>query len=35
MATKLAPKHAAAPVPAVGADLARRLLYDMMLIRRF
>jgi pyruvate dehydrogenase E1 component subunit alpha len=35
MATKLAPKHAAAPVPAVGADLARRLLSDMMLIRRF
>jgi len=35
MATKLAPKHAAAAVPTVGADLARRLLYDMMLIRRF
>ncbi len=35
MATKLAPKHAAAAVPTVEADLARRLLYDMMLIRRF
>jgi pyruvate dehydrogenase E1 component alpha subunit len=35
MATKLAPKHAAAAVPTVEADVARRLLYDMMLIRRF
>jgi pyruvate dehydrogenase E1 component alpha subunit len=35
MATKLATKHGAAEVPAVEADLARRLLYDMMLIRRF
>jgi len=29
------PKHAAPPAPAVDADLARRLLFDMMLIRRF
>src|SRR6266545_3902310 len=35
MATKLATKHGAAQPPAVEADLARRLLYDMMLIRRF
>jgi pyruvate dehydrogenase E1 component alpha subunit len=35
MATKLATKHGAAEVPAVEAELARRLLYDMMLIRRF
>ncbi len=35
MATKLAPKHGAAQRPAVEADLARGLLHDMMLIRRF
>src|SRR5258706_7810122 len=35
MATKLAPKHGAPPSPAVEAELARRLLHDMMLIRRF
>src|SRR5687767_1296602 len=35
MATKLATKHGPAESPAVEADLARRLLYDMMLIRRF
>jgi len=35
MATKLATKHEAPPPPAVEADLARRLLHDMMLIRRF
>src|SRR5438876_2326109 len=35
MATKLAPKHGAPPPPAVEADLARGLLHDMMLIRRF
>jgi pyruvate dehydrogenase E1 component alpha subunit len=35
MATKLATKHGAAEIPAVEAELARRLLYDMMLIRRF
>ena len=35
MATKLAPKHGAPQRPAVEAELARRLLHDMMLIRRF
>ena len=35
MATKLAPKHGAPQPPAVEAELARRLLHDMMLIRRF
>ncbi len=35
MATKLAPKHGAPQRPAVEADLARGLLHDMMLIRRF
>jgi pyruvate dehydrogenase E1 component alpha subunit len=35
MATKLATKHGAAARLAVEGDLARRLLYDMMLIRRF
>jgi len=35
MATKLAPKHGAPQRPTVEADLARRLLHDMMLIRRF
>jgi pyruvate dehydrogenase E1 component alpha subunit len=35
MATKLAPKHEAPQRPTVEAELARRLLHDMMLIRRF
>jgi pyruvate dehydrogenase E1 component alpha subunit len=35
MATKLATKHGAPQPPAVEAELARRLLHDMMLIRRF
>src|SRR5437870_3361620 len=35
MATKLAPKHGVPQRPAVDAELARRLLADMMLIRRY